>query len=87
MAGRSATSMSVTDAGVSRRVLEIRAPASWSSPTGGGTYENRHLLVQVTPTIVADVIVNAPLVNGASNVTDDQVKLQDRITVRLAPSN
>ena len=87
MAGRSATSMSVTDAGVSRTVLEIRVPASWSSPTGGGTYENRHLLVQVTPTLVADVIVNAPLVNGASKVTDDQVKLQDRITVRLAPAN
>ena len=87
MAGRSATSMSVTDAGISRPVLEIRAPASWSSPTGGGTYENRHLLVQVTPTLVADVIVNAPLINGASKVTDDQIKLQDRITVRLAPAN
>jgi hypothetical protein len=72
---------------VSRRVLEIRAPATWSSPTGGGTYENRHLLVQITPTLVADVIVNAPLVNGGSKVSDDQVKVQDRITVRLSPAN
>jgi hypothetical protein len=80
-------SITITDAGISRPVLDIRAQASWSSPTGGGTYEGRHLLVQVTSTLVADVIVHAPLVNGASKVTDDQVKLQDRITVRLAPAN
>jgi hypothetical protein len=77
----------VSDAGLSRPVLEIRASTSWSGRGGGGIYENRHLLVQVTPTLVADVIVHAPLVNGASKVSDDQIKIQDRIAVRLAPVN
>jgi hypothetical protein len=80
-------SITITDAGTSRPVLDIRAQASWSGPTGGGTYENRHLLVQLTPTLVADVIVSAPLINGASKVTNDQIKLQDRVTVRLAAAN
>jgi hypothetical protein len=77
----------ITDAGHMRNVIEVHAPASWSGPTGAGSYDNRHLVVQLTPSLVADVIVNAPLINGASKLSAEQVSTQDRIIVRIAATN
>lgn len=85
LAGGSRRSVTITDAGQSRDVIEVHAQASWYGPTGAGSYDNRHLLVQLTPAIVADVIVSAPQVNGPSNLSAEQIQLQDRITVRLSP--
>jgi len=84
LAGGITRTVTVSDAGQSRGVLEAHRPASWSGPTGSGTYDNRHLLVQLTPVLVADVIVNAEWINGASELTAEQVQIQDRITVRLS---
>jgi len=77
-------SATLTDAGQSRDVIELHAQASWYGPTGAGTYDNRHLVVQVTPTLAADVFVSAPRINGPSSVTPEQIQLQDRVTVRLS---
>jgi hypothetical protein len=65
-------------------VIEVRATASWFGPTGAGSYDNRHLVIQVTPTLAADVFVSAPLINGPSSLAPEQVQLQDRISVRLS---
>jgi hypothetical protein len=81
--GSDRRSVTITDAGQSRDVIEVHAPATWSGPTGAGSYDNRHLVVQVTPTLAADVFVSAPRINGPSTVTPEQIQLQDRITVRL----
>ena len=80
--GSDRRTVTITDAGQSRNVIEVHAPATWSGPSGAGSYDNRHLVVQVTPTLAADVFVSAPRVNGPSSVTAEQVQLQDRITVR-----
>ncbi len=85
LAGASRRTVTITDAGQSREVLELRAPATWSGPNGSGSYDNRHLLIALTPSLVADVIMSAPQVNGPSALSSEQVQLQDRITVRLAP--
>jgi hypothetical protein len=77
-------SATLTDAGQSRDVIEAHAQASWYGPTGAGSYDNRHLVVQVTPTLAADVFVSAPRINGPSSVTPEQIQLQDRVTVRLS---
>jgi hypothetical protein len=85
--GSERTNATITDAGQMRNVIEVHAPASWSGPTGAGSYDNRHLVVQLTPSLVADVIVNAPLINGASKLSAEQIRTQDRITVRIAATN
>ncbi len=59
-----------------------RAAASVES---AHSFENRHLLVQLTPSLVADVIMSAPQIIGPSPLSAEQLQLQDRITVRLAP--
>jgi hypothetical protein len=74
----------ISDAGQTRDVIEVHAPATWSGPTGAGSYDNRHLVVQVTPTLAADVFVSAPRINGPSSVTPEQIQLLDRITVRIS---
>jgi hypothetical protein len=82
--GSDRRTVTITDAGQSRNVIEVHAPATWSGPTGAGSYDNRHLVVQVTPTLAADVFVSAPRINGPSSVTPEQSQLQDRITVRIS---
>lgn len=84
LAGGSRRTVTIGDAGQTREVLEAHASASWSGPAGSGTYDNRHLLVQLTPLLVADVIVSAARINGASELSAEQVQVQDRITVRLS---
>jgi hypothetical protein len=85
--GSERRNVTITDAGQTRDVIEVHAPASWSGPTGAGSYDNRHLVVQLSPSLVADVIVNAPLINGASKLSAEQVRTQDRITLRIAATN
>jgi hypothetical protein len=85
--GSERKNVTIVDAGQTRNVIEVHAPASWSGPTGSGSYDNRHLVVQLTPSLVADVIVNAPRISGASSVSAEQVLTQDRITVRIAATN
>jgi hypothetical protein len=82
--GSDRRTLTISDAGQSRDVIEVHATAIWSGPTGAGSYDNRHLVVQVTPTLAADVFVSAPRINGPSSLTPEQVQLQDRISVRLA---
>ena len=84
LAGGTKRTVTIGDAGQTREVLEAHASASWSGPAGSGTYDNRHLLVQLTPLLVADVIVSAARINGASELSAEQVQVQDRITVRLS---
>ena len=85
--GSERRTVTISDAGQTRTVIEVHAPASWSGPTGSGSYDNRHLVIQLTPTLVADVIVNAPPINGPSKLTAEQILVQDRITIRLAAVN
>ncbi|MDP9266690.1 MAG: hypothetical protein M3O91_11320, partial [Chloroflexota bacterium] len=79
--------VTIADAGQTRDVIELHAQASWSGPAGAGTYDNRHLFIQLTPAVVADVVVSAPRVSGDSKVTYAQAQAQDRIAVRVAPTN
>jgi hypothetical protein len=85
--GSERKNVTIADAGQLRNVIEVHAPASWSGPTGSGSYDNRHLVVQLTQSLVADVIVNAPRILGASKLSAEQVLTQDRITVRIAATN
>ena len=85
LAGSTRRSVTISDAGQSRVALEVQAPATWSGPSGSGSYDNRHLLVQLTPSLVADVIMSAPQIIGPSVLSAEQLQLQDRITMRIAP--
>ena len=87
MQGAERRNVVISDAGQTRNVIELHAPATWSGPTGSGSYDNRHLVIQLTPTLVADVIVSAPQINGPSKLTTEQFLIQDRITVRIAAVN
>jgi hypothetical protein len=73
----------LVDAQATRPAVEPYGWAQWSGPgNGAGTYECRHVLIQVA-TVVADVIACGARGSAASTVSVDQMRTQDRVAIRL----
>ena len=68
-----------------RTVVAVTAYAGWYDANGSGSYECRHLFVQVAPTLVADVIACGAHVRGASTPAPDLRRTQEQVALRLGP--
>ncbi len=77
--------VTVVEGGVTRTAVAITAFASWNDATGSGTYECRHLFVQVDAALVVDVIACGAHVRGNSTPAPDLRRIQDRVALWLAP--
>jgi hypothetical protein len=83
--GEAPHDVTVVEGGLRRTAVAITAFASWNDGTGSGTYECRHLFVQVDATLVADVIACGARVRGNSTPPPDLRRIQDRVALWLAP--
>ena len=66
-----------------RTVVSVTGYAQWSDATGAGTYECRHLFIQLDAAFVADVIACGAHVSGSSTPAPDLRRTQDRIALWL----
>ena len=76
--------LTMVDAALTRTAIALTAYAQWSDATGTGTYECRHLFVQVDRTLVTDVIACGAHVRGSSTPTPDLRRTQERVAIRLS---
>jgi hypothetical protein len=68
-----------------RAVVAVTAYAGWYDANGSGSYECRHLFVQVAPALVADVIACGAHARGTSTPAPDLRRTQEQVVLRLAP--
>ena len=66
-----------------RAAVAVTGYAGWYDANGSGSYECRHLFVQVAPTFVADVIACGAHVRGTSTPAPDLLRVQDQAALRL----
>jgi hypothetical protein len=66
-----------------RLAVAVTGYAGWYDANGSGSYECRHLFVQVAPTFVADVIACGAHVRGTSTPAPDLLRAQDQAALRL----
>jgi hypothetical protein len=66
-----------------RAAVAVTAHAGWYDANGSGSYQCRHLFVQVAPTLVADVIACGAHVRGTSTPAPDLLRAQDQVALRL----
>ena len=59
----------VVDGTSARTVFVVTGYAQWNDSNGGGSYECRHVFVQVDPRLVADVIACGAHVRGSATPT------------------
>jgi len=69
-----------------RAAVAVTAYASWHDATASGSYECRHLFVQLAPTLVADVIACGAPVRGTSTPAPDLRRTQEQVALRLGPA-
>ena len=88
--GDAPTELRLADGNRTRSVVAMSGYAYWSDPSGGGTYECRHLYVQLDPRLVAVVIACGPHLNGngkngpAHTTPTPQLRhLQEQVALRL----
>lgn len=81
--GRSPATASLIEGNHVVTVYSVTGYAQWSGPSGAGTYECRHLFVQVDPRIVADVIACGPRITGSQTPTPELRRAQEQVALRL----
>jgi hypothetical protein len=81
--GASPKELTVVDGTSARTVFVVTGYAQWSDSSGGGSYECRHLFVQVDPRFVADVIACGAHVKGNSTPTPKLRDAQEQVALRL----
>jgi hypothetical protein len=69
-----------------RSAVAVTGYAQWSDATASGTYECRHLFVQVDVALVADVIACGARVRGNATPTPELRRTQDRVALLLGPA-
>ena len=69
-----------------RPAVSVTAYGQWSDATASGTYECRHLYVQVDATLVADVVACGAHVRGSSTPVPDLLRTQERVALHLGPA-
>lgn len=75
--------LTLSDAGRTRAAIAVTAYARWSDANGAGTYECRHVYVQVDPRLVVDVIACGAHVKGNATPLPELVRAQDLVALRL----
>ena len=84
--GPSSQQLTVVDGTRTRTVVAVTAYGQWYDASGAGTYECRHLYVQVDPRLVADVIACGAHVKGNSTPTPELRRMQEQVALRLGLS-
>ena len=77
------TEVTLGGGGGARRAIAVTGYAQWHDATAGGTYECRHLFVQVTPMLVADVIACGARINGTATPTPELRAVQEQVALRI----
>jgi hypothetical protein len=75
--------VTLTEGSRTRAAVAVTAYASWYDANGSGSYECRHVFVQVAPTLVADVIACGAHIRGTSTPAPDLLRTQDQAALRL----
>ena len=75
--------LTVGDGISTRTVISMSGYASWSDASGAGTYECRHLYVQLDARFVAVVIACGPHIKGTSTPTPQLRQTQEQVALRL----
>jgi hypothetical protein len=73
----------LTEGGRQVTAYAITGHAQWSGPGGAGTYECRHLYVQVDPRVAAAVIACGPRTTGSRTPSPELQRVQEQIVLRL----
>jgi hypothetical protein len=76
--------ITLSESGRTRAAVAVTAFAGWFDTNASGSYECRHLFVQVDPTLVADVIACGAHVRGSSTPAPDLRRVQDRVALWLS---
>ena len=84
--GASPQQLTVVDGAHTRAVVVVTGYGQWYDASGAGTYECRHLYVQVDPRLVADVIACGAHVRGSSTPTAELRQMQEQVALRLGLS-
>lgn len=82
--GAAPQQLTVIDGASSRTVVAVTGYAEWHDSSGGGTYECRHLFVQVDARLVADVISCGAHIKGNSTPGPELRHAQEQVALRLA---
>ena len=69
-----------------RSAIAVTAYAQWHDATAAGSYECRHLFVQVEVAFVADVIACGARVKGTATPRPDLRAVQEQVALRLGPA-
>jgi hypothetical protein len=78
--------VTLTEGNRTRAAVSVTAFATWSDANGaGGSYECRHLFVQVDPRLVADVVACGAHVRGSSTPAPDLRRTQELVALRVSP--
>jgi len=75
--------VTLVEGSLTRTAVAITGFAHWSDATGAGTYECRHLFVQVDAALVVDVIACGAHVRGSSTPAPDLRRTQERVALWL----
>ena len=67
----------------SRPAIAVTAYAQWHDATASGTYECRHLFVQIEVAFVADVIACGARIKGTATPTPESRAIQEQVALRL----
>ena len=86
--GQAPQALTFADGSSARTGVALTAFASWYDMSGSGSYECRHVFVQVDPSLVVDVVACGAHGRGSSTPAPDVLRIQDRVVARLssAPS-
>ena len=84
--GTSPQQLTVVDGTRTRTVVAVTAYGQWYDASGAGTYECRHLFVQVDPRLVADVIACGAQMKGSATPTPELRQMQEQVALRLGLS-
>ena len=82
--GEAPHDVTVSEGSVTRTAIALTAFAQWRDATGSGTYECRHLYVQLDAALVVDVIACGAQVRGSSTPAPDLRRIQDRIVLWIS---
>ena len=82
--GAAPQQLTVVEGTRTRTVVATTGYAQWSDASGAGTYECRHLFVQVDPRLVADVIACGAQMKGSATPTPELRNVQEQVALRLS---
>ena len=76
----------LSDAGMTRTAIALTGFASWHDSSNSGSYECRHLFIDLERDLVVDVIACGAHVRGTSTPTPEARRVQEQVAVRVRPT-